>query len=517
MSTRLSTVVHAWRSVGATPSRKEKIAILADCLKASATDVGFVAASLMGEPPQGRVGIGPAAIRAAAGTPPSASAALWARDVEAALDAFAEVAGPGSAAVRNERLGSLFGRATAGEQEFLARLLLGDLRQGALEGIMVEAVAEASGIPVASVRRALMLSGRMDEVARAAINEGRAAIDAIQLRLFRPLQPMLAQTAGSPAEALALLGRAAFEFKLDGARIQIHRSGETIRMYTRNLNDVSDSLPDITEAVALWPGRDFILDAEAIAFRPDGRPMPFQTTMRRFGRRLDIEALRAEIPLSSIVFDCLRVDGRTCIDRPYSDRIGAVASVVPAASIVPRIVTDDADEAADFLERARSSGHEGIMAKDLNAPWDAGARGCSWLKIKPVHTLDLVVLAAEWGHGRRRGWLSNLHLGARDRDGFVMLGKTFKGLTDEILEWQTGALLERQIRRDAHVVHVRPELVVEIAFNDLQASPRYAGGLALRFARVRSYRHDKVSAEADTIDTCRAIFARQVAAAGTDE
>jgi ATP-dependent DNA ligase I len=516
MSTKLHAVVAAWRRVSATSSRKEKIAILAACLKASGPDVGFVAACLTGDPPQGRIGVGPAAVRAAAASPPSPTSTLETGDLEAALDALVDVGGPGSASARKRRLGSLFGLATADEQEFLARLLLGDLRQGALEGLMVEAVSEASDAPAASVRRALMLSGRMDEVAHSAMHEGPAALDAIQLRLFRPLQPMLAQTAESPAEALAQLGRAAFEFKLDGARIQIHRSGETIRMYTRNLNDVTDSLPDIAESVGAWPGGDFILDAEAIAFRDDGRPLPFQTTMRRFGRRNDTASLRSVLPLSCIVFDCLRLDGATCIDWPYSKRIERMAGVVPPASTVPRIVTDDVNVANAFLERARAIGHEGVMAKDPLATWDAGARGRAWLKIKPVHTLDLVVLAAEWGHGRRHGWLSNLHLGARDGDGFVMLGKTFKGLTDEILEWQTGALLERQTRREGHIVHVRPELVVEIAFNDLQASPRYPGGLALRFARVRAYRHDKLPAQADTLETVRAIYERQVAGNETD-
>jgi DNA ligase-1 len=317
---------------------------------------------------------------------------------------------------------------------------------------------------------------------------------------------MLAQSAEDVDDALARLGRAQLELKLDGARVQIHKLADEVRVYTRTLNDVTAAVPEIVELVRALPSRALILDGEAIALRPDGSPLPFQVTMRRFGRRLDVDTLRAKLPLAVQSFDCLHLDGEDLIDRPAGERAAALSATLPMHAVVARLLTEDPCEARAFLEAARARGHEGLMAKAPDAPYEAGRRGGTWLKVKPVHTLDLVVLAVEWGSGRRRGWLSNLHLGARDpAGGFVMLGKTFKGMTDEMLAWQTEKLLELEIARDAHVVHVRPELVVEVAFNDVQRSPHYPGGVALRFARVKHYRPDKSPSEADTIATVRAL------------
>jgi DNA ligase-1 len=326
---------------------------------------------------------------------------------------------------------------------------------------------------------------------------------------------MLAQTAVDVTDALERLGTASFEWKVDGARVQVHKCGAQVRVFTRSLNEVTAAVPEIVELVQALPAHELILDGETIAIGKGGRPQPFQVTMRRFGRKLDVDRLRAELPLAAYFFDCLRHDADALIDRPAQERFAALSEALPATLVVPRIVTSDATEAQAFYAEALARGHEGVMAKALDAPYEAGSRGASWLKIKRAHTLDLVVLAVEWGSGRRRGWLSNLHLGARDpvNGGFVMLGKTFKGLTDELLEWQTRELLAREVTRDEYTVHVRPELVVEIAFNDLQASPRYPGGLALRFARVKGYRSDKSAGEADTIETVRAIYAEQIAKA----
>jgi ATP-dependent DNA ligase I len=406
---------------------------------------------------------------------------------------------------------NLFARATRAEQEFLARLLVGELRQGALGGLMIEAVARAAEIPVAEIRRSVMLTGMIAPVARAALAEGKSGLARFAIELFRPLRPMLAQTADDVTDALARLPRAGFEYKLDGARVQVHKSGGDVRVFTRELNDVTGAVPEIVEAIGQLPVQSLILDGEVIAFRPDGRPQPFQTTMRRFGRKLDVAAMRESLPLSGCFFDCLYVDGRQLIDRPQEERVAALAAALPRTAVIPRLVTGDAQSAHAFVEEALARGHEGVMAKALDAPYEAGARGAGWLKIKRAHTLDLVVLAAEWGSGRRRGWLSNLHLGARDPadGGFVMLGKTFKGMTDAMLTWQTQRLQEIAIGRDDYAVHVRPELVVEIAFNDIQTSPHYPGGMALRFARVKRYRPDKRADEADTIDTVRALFQRQ--------
>jgi DNA ligase-1 len=377
---------------------------------------------------------------------------------------------------------------------------------------MADAIAAAAELPPADVRRAIMLAGTIPPVAQAALAEGAAGLERFRLRLYEPVSPMLASPTDDVASALAALGRAAFEYKLDGARAQVHKGLGGVRIYSRTGRDVTDSLPEIAAAIAALPAHSLILDAETIALEPSGRPRAFQDTMRRFGRKLEVETAREAIPLSLFCFDCLHADGEDLLDRPAEERFARLAAAVPAELVVPRLVTSALEAAEGFLKAALDLGHEGLMAKDLASSYEAGSRGAAWLKIKVAHTLDLVVLAAEWGNGRRRGWLSNLHLGARDPESgeFVMLGKTFKGLTDELLAWQTEKLKALATRtEDGYIVHVRPELVVEIAFNELQASRRYPGGLALRFARVLRYRDDKTPADADTIDTVRAIAAGQ--------
>jgi DNA ligase-1 len=432
--------------------------------------------------------------------------------VDAALTDLAAIRGTGSTAKRAVALGSLFSRAARDEQQFLLRLLTGEVRQGALAGVMIDAIAAAAQIEVAPVRRAAMYSKSLGAVARVALLEGAEGLAAFHLQLFSPVSPMLAQTAADVEEALDVLkGEVAFEWKMDGARIQVHKSGSTVRIFTRNLNDVSAAVPEIVELARALRVRDVILDGEAIAFDPNGRPHPFQITMRRFGRKLDVERMRIELPMRAFFFDCLRLDGGALTESPTRERYEALARAIPDSLQIPRIVTSSADEAEAFYAEALAAGHEGVMAKSLDAPYEAGNRGAGWLKIKRAHTLDLVVIAAEWGHGRRTGKLSNLHLGARDpaTGDYVMLGKTFKGLTDAMLEWQTKELLAREIRTDGYTVYVRPERVVEIAFSDLQASSRYPGGLALRLARVKRYRDDKNADEADTMDSVRRIFAAQ--------
>jgi DNA ligase-1 len=511
MDTLLAAVVEASGIAAQTSSRRAKRDAIAACLRAAAPDeVEIAVAYLSGEIRQGRIGIGYATLAAQRGEP-AAQPGLSLRAVDAALDRLAATTGKGSAAERSAQLRAMFERATAAEQDFLLRLLVGELRQGALEGVMLDAIATAAGAPLADVRRAAMFTGSPGVVARVALGEGAQALGRFAIALQRPVQPMLAQPAEDIAAAMAQLGTAAIEWKVDGARVQVHKSGETIQVYTRNLNDVTASVPEIVEALQRLPARELILDGEAVALMPGGAPQPFQVTMRRFGRKLDVERMRAELPLAVYFFDCLHRDGTPLIDRPAQERFDALAGALPAPLLIPRLITADVAAAEDFYADALARGHEGVMAKSLTAPYEAGGRGASWLKVKRTHTLDLVVLAAEWGHGRRKGWLSNLHLGARDPDsgGWVMLGKTFKGMTDALLEWQTRELLAREVQRDAYTVFVRPELVVEVAFNDLQASSQYPGGLALRFARVKGYRADKGAEEADTIGTVRGVYAAQ--------
>jgi DNA ligase-1 len=506
---RLHDIVSASRSVTETSGRSEKVRQLAECLRlAEAEDIEIAVGLLSGEPRQGRIGIGPAVLRAAASVPSSVSPALTLAEVDRVLDRIADSRGTGSSAERGRLTRELLSRATADEQTFLLRALLGELRQGAVEGLMLEAVAKAANIPLEMVRRAVMVSGNLRAVAKTALTEGRAALARMSIELFRPLAPMLAQTAETVAEALEHLGEAAFEYKLDGARIQVHKRDTEVRIYTRSLNDVTVAAPEIVETVQGLGVSRLILDGEAIAFQPDGRPRPFQITMRRFGRKLDVPGLREEIPLRAFFFDCLYVDGSPLIDAPGKERFRALAQAVPELLRMRRRVTRDRAEAEIFLTEALAAGHEGVMAKSLDALYEASARGRGWLKIKPAVTLDLVILAVERGNGRRSRWLSNLHLGARDpaTGGFVMLGKTFKGMTDEMLAWQTEELRKLAVSDDGYTVEVEPKLVVEIAFNDIQASPRYPGGLALRFARVKGYRPDKRAEEADTIDTVRALY-----------
>jgi DNA ligase-1 len=462
---------------------------------------------LSGIPRQGRIGIGWSALDRR--VPASAEkGTLTLEEVDSILQRVAAASGPGAGAVRLRLVSDLMARATGAEQDFLARLVLGELRQGALEGVMVEAVAKAAGLPVDAIKRAVMLAGDLGLVARAALVEGQPGLARFSVRLFRPLKPMLAEGAVDTEDALSQLGRAAFEYKLDGARIQAHKSGREVRIFTRRLNEVTAAVPEIVEAVQRLPARERVLDGEALALRPDGRPRPFQTTMRRLGRKADVGEMRHQLPLRPFFFDCLWLEGEPVLDRPERERFAALADAVPAETVVPHLETGDAGEARAFLQQALREGHEGVMAKAVDAPYEAGLRRGTWLKVKRARTLDLVVLAAEWGHGRRRGWLSNLHLGARDpaSGGFVMLGKTFKGMTDAMLEWQTKKLLELEIGRDDYTVYVRPELVVEVAFNEIQASPHYPGGMALRFARVRAYRRDKNPQDADTIESVRALY-----------
>ena len=509
---RLEEIVATSQSVGETSARSDKIRHLAACLRrAESGAIETAVALLSGEPRQGRIGIGPAALRAAQPATAAPAPSLTLAEVDAALDRIAGTRGVGSGADRARLTRELLARATPDEQDFLLRAMLGELRQGAVEGLMVEAVANAAGVPVDEVRRALMVSGNLSVVARAVMTEGRPALARMAVQLFRPLKPMRAQTAKGAGEALERLGEAGFEYKLDGARIQLHKAGNEVRIFTRNLNEVTVAVPEIVEAVRDLAVPSLILDGEALAVQEDGRPRPFQDTMRRFGRKLDVARLRDDIPLRAFFFDCLYFDGEAMADQPGAERFTALARAVPEPLLIRRRVIRELAEAEAFLEEALAAGHEGVMAKALEAPYEAGARGRAWLKIKPAITLDLVVLAAEWGHGRRRGWLSNLHLGARDpvTGGFVMLGKTFKGMTDEMLAWQTAELRKIAIASDAYTVQVEPRLVVEVAFGEIQASPRYPGGLALRFARIKNYRADKRAEEADTIETVRSIYDRR--------
>ncbi len=510
---QLYDIVTTSRSVRETRARSDKIRHLAACLQRLDPDeIETAVALLSGEPRQGRIGLGPATLHAA--MPPDAAPApeLTLAEVDTTLGRIAQTSGAGSAAGRARLVRELFARATKDEQDFLLRALLGELRQGAVEGLMAEAVAQAAELPIGEIRRALMVSGDLRAVATAALTEGRQALARFSVRLFQPLKPMLAQTAEDSHEALRQLGTAAFEYKLDGARIQVHKEGSEVRIFTRYLNDVTAAVPEIVEAVRGLAAHSLILDGEALACHPDGRPRPFQVTMRRFGRKLEVERLRAEHPALPVLFRLPLYRGQRH-SRPARRRARCGASRGGAEkSVVPRRVIGEQREAEDFLQAALAAGHEGVMAKALDAPYEAGARGGAWLKIKPAVTLDLVVLAAEWGHGRRTGWLSNLHLGARNPStgAFVMLGKTFKGMTDEMLAWQTAELRKLAIAGDRYTVYVEPKLVVEIAFNDIQASPHYPGGLALRFARVKRYRTDKKAEDADTIDTVRALHERRL-------
>jgi DNA ligase-1 len=500
----LADLVETSRVVGATPARREKVAHLSAALRRMAPgEVPAGVAFLSGELRQRQIGVGWAALRDA----PRAGRSPSDLTVGAVDEAFARIGastGPGSVAERRRLLGELMGRTGEAEHRFLIRLLSGDLRQGALAGVMTDAVAKAADVKLAAVRRALMLSGDLGAVATIALTDGEAGLAALRLRVGRPLQPMLAQPAADIAAALAKVHPAAVEWKLDGARIQVHRDGRDVAVFTRTLDDVTPRVPEIVEAALALDVTSAVLDGEAIALRPDGRPHPFQVTASRLGSR----TAREDLQLTPQHFDVLHLDGEDLLDRPGAERAEVLHRIVPADARVERIVADDLADAQAVFDAALAAGHEGVVVKSLDATYAAGRRGGEWLKVKPRHTLDLVILAAEWGHGRRRGWLSNLHLGARGPDGgLVMLGKTFKGLTDEMLAWQTERLKELAVSEDGHIVHVRPELVVEIAFDGVQTSPRYPGGVALRFARVLGYRPDKPAREASTLDEVLAIHA----------
>jgi DNA ligase 1 len=495
---RLLDLAATSEAVSRTSSRTAKTEAIAGLLtRAEPSEVRAAVAFLSGRLTQRQIGVGYAQLREL--PPPAPDPSLTVAEVDAAFGAIGALSGPGSQAAKRGALSDLFARATDQEQRFLVRLLIGDLAQGALEGVMLAAVAKAANVAQADARRALMLSGDLALTAAIALDAGSEGLAAVRLEVGRPLAPMLAGTAPDVAAALEKTGPAAVEYKLDGARVQIHRDGDDVAVFTRTLDDVTSRVPEVVEAARSLPATRIVLDGEAIALKPDGRPHPFQVTGSRFGSRRD-----RTIPLSVFFFDVLHLDGRDLLDEPLHERAKALDALAPGLRI-PHATAEDAAAAQALFDEAVAAGHEGVMVKALDAPYAAGRRGAAWLKVKPVHTLDLVVLAVEWGHGRRRGFLSNLHLGARDGDGWAMLGKTFKGLTDELLAWQTQRFLELETAREGHVVHVRPEQVVEIAFDGIQVSRRYPSGMALRFARVKRYRDDKRAADADTVDTVRAL------------
>jgi DNA ligase-1 len=510
---RLELLAGTSQRVAASNSRLAKVRALAECLATlPADDVEIAVQYLSGALPQGRIGISYAVLRVAAQRQAAASPTLQIGAVDTALQTLAATTGKGSAGRRAQLLADLFDAATSTEQDFLLRLLAGELRQGALDGLMMDAIAAAAKLPAAAVRRAAMYARGLGTVAAAALACGEAGLRQFQLQIFHPVAPMLAQTAADVSEALhELPAPVQFEWKMDGARIQVHKQAREVRIYSRALNEVGAAIPEIVAMVRELPVHEAILDGEALSHAATGRPHPFQTTMRRFGRKLNVETLLAELPMRAYFFDCLLLEGEVLADQAMSLRIQALQRAVPTEARIPSLVTADESAAASFYAAALAAGHEGVMAKSLASTYEAGNRGAHWFKIKRAHTLDLVILAAEWGNGRRVGKLSNLHLGALDPASgeYIMLGKTFKGLTDDMLEWQTRELLAREIRRDAMTVYVRPELVAEIAFSDLQASPRYPGGLALRLARVKRYRDDKSAGDADTMETVRRIHAAQ--------
>jgi ATP-dependent DNA ligase I len=498
--TLLTDVVSASQAVTDTPSRSLKVTILSDLLRRlEPVEVPIAVGFLTGVPRQGRVGVGYSTIYGLE-VAPAAEATLEIAELDAVIVQVLEATGSGSAAARREILTSLLGRATVDEADFIKRLFTGGLRQGALAGVMTDAVAKAAGVPGELARRALMLSGDLTQTAEIAMSTGEEGLRGVGFELFRPILPMLASTASSAAEAVAGFERASVEWKLDGIRIHIHRRDHEVRIYTRNLNEITPSLPGIVEAVRRLPVRQAVLDGEALWMGDDG-PAAFQETVSRIDRDAPPEGV------VTFLFDLLHIDGEDLLDTPLEQRAARLEALAPGLKI-PGLLTSAPDEASRVLDEALGAGHEGVVVKDAASLYAAGRRGKAWRKVKPVRTYDLVVLGAEWGHGRREGWLSNLHLGARDpaTGDFVMVGKCFKGLTDELLEWQTRELLERETDRRGIAVLVRPELVVEIALDGVQSSTRYKGGVALRFARVKRYRPDKPAEEADTIDALRALL-----------
>jgi ATP-dependent DNA ligase I len=531
----LDSVVRTSALVAASPGRLAKIDHIAGLLRdVPAAEIAVAVSFLSGDLTQRQIGVGYAALTdlmGGYGPSPSAAAAglggpasapeLTLADTDDALGHIGALAGQGSQAERRRLLAGLLGRATEAERQFLVRLLAGDLRQGALDGVMTDAIARAAGVPGADVRRAHQLSGSLPAAAAAALGAGgdpdaaAAALRAVSLQVGRPIRPMLAAAAPTVAAALERISPAALEWKVDGIRVQVHRTSGGTRVFSRTLDDITHRVPEIVRAAMSLAVSDAVLDGEAVALRPGGRPQPFQVTAARAASQPGEAGQAGQVPLSLFLFDALHLDGTDLIDAPAAERFARLAAMAPPELVIPRLVTADLAEAEQFFAGAIERGHEGVVVKSLDAPYGAGRRGSEWIKVKPRHTLDLLVLAAEWGHGRRQGWLSNLHLGARDpaTGGTIMLGKTFKGMTDALLAWQTDRLLELADPpgRDPDaprrgVVRVRPELVVEIAFDGIQASTRYPGGVTLRFARVLRYRPDKTPAEADTIDAVRAIW-----------
>jgi len=498
--TLLADVVSASTQVAETASRSRKVAVLAELLgRLEADEVAAVTGFLSGAPRQGRVGIGYATVYGVECAPARGSS-LTVGELDRAISQLQATTGSGSAAARRRLLLDLFGRATEEESDFVRRLVTGELRQGALAGLMVDAVARAAEVPVDLARRALMLSGDLTRTAELALTEGEDGLRDVGFELFRPILPMLASTAETVPEAVAGFELASVEWKLDGIRIQIHRRESEVRIYTRNLNEITHALPGIVDAVLGLPTRQIVLDGEAL-WMDDDRPAAFQDTVAQLDGGAPPERI------ATFLFDVLHVDGEDLLDTPLAERAARLAAIAPQLRI-RGVLTSDPAEGQRVLDEALHAGHEGVVVKDAASLYAAGRRGKAWRKVKPVRTYDLVVLGAEWGHGRRRGWLSNLHLGARDAatGGFVMVGKCFKGLTDELLRWQTAELLEREVERRGIAVLARPELVVEVALDGVQASTRYPGGVALRFARVKRYRPDKDAAEADTIDDLRALL-----------
>lgn len=493
-------LVDASQAVRNTRSRKRKTEVLAELLSRTPADEAEVVVSyLSGRPRQDRLNVGYATIAEMGVAPSAGPSTLSLSDVDSALEGIAAITGSGSKQRRTDALETLFGQASEAEQQLLRGLILREVRQGALDGAMADAVAIAIGAESADVRRAAMLSGDLVVAATAGLTSGPDALARFRLEILRPIQPMLAQSTNSIAAALDRVGPASVEWKLDGIRVQLHRDGDDVRVYTRNLNDITDRVPEVVAVARELTSARCILDGEALLIDPAGRPAAFQQSMSGLGEGENVE-------LSPYFFDCLLLDADELIDRPLSERRRALVGMVSEERVVPALQTSSAEGAQQFFDEAIAFGHEGVVVKGVTTPYEAGRSGSGWIKVKPAHTLDLVVLAAEWGSGRRQGWLSNLHLGARDpHGGFVMLGKTFKGLTDETLQWQTQRFLELEIRREGHVVYVRPEQVVEIALDGTQASSRYPGGVALRFARVKRYRPDKSPEEADTIETVRTI------------
>ncbi|MGN6205321.1 ATP-dependent DNA ligase [Humibacter sp.] len=503
----LNELVVTDAAVGATRSRLAKVDAFAALLsKLDRDEVAPGVGLLIGSPVQGRLGVGWRSMSSAT-TPPATDPTLTVVEVHALLDRLAATEGAGSATARAGVLAELLGRATEAEQRFLVRAMLGEMRTGALEGVLVDAIARAADVPGEVVRRAVMLSGSLGDTAVLALFGGADALAGVRLTVGRPLRPMLAASAATVANALAETGEASVEYKLDGARIQVHRRGDEVRVFTRSLADVTHRLPEVVDAVRRLPLNDAIFDGETLTLDEEGAPRPFQQTMSRFGAEASREAL-----LSPWFFDLLHLDGRDLIDEPLSVRRSVLGEIAPHL-LIPGVITSDPDAGEAFSREALAKGHEGVVVKAIDSTYTAGRRGSGWIKVKPVHTYDLVVLACEWGSGRRHGWLSNLHLGAYDptgefgeTGGFVMVGKTFKGLTDELLRWQTERFQQLEVRRTPGTVWVDPVTVVEIAIDGVQTSSRYPGGIALRFARVKRYRDDKTAAEADTIQTLRSLL-----------